>query len=89
MSHYTSMSTYALKSELDRLNMEFETVKSQSYALNMARGKPSGEQLNLSMPMLDIVNSKSDCYSEGGIDCRNYGELSGIPEAKQLMADLV
>ena len=89
MSKYSSMSTYTLQSELERLNMEFETVKSQSYALNMARGKPSGKQLDLSMPMLDIVNSKSDYYSEGGIDCRNYGELSGIPEAKALMADLV
>ena len=89
MSKYSSMSTYTLESELERLNMEFETVKSQSYALNMARGKPSGKQLDLSMPMLDIVNSKSDYCSEGGIDCRNYGELSGIPEAKALMADLV
>lgn len=89
MSRYSTMSEYELHSELSRLHTEFEMVKSQAYALNMARGKPSADQLDLSMPMLDLVNSKTDCFSEGGIDCRNYGELSGIPEAKQLMADLI
>ncbi len=89
MTRYSTMSDYELNSELARLQTEFDMVKSQGYALNMARGKPSSGQLDLSMPMLDLVNSQTDCYSEGGIDCRNYGELSGIPEAKSLMADLI
>ena len=52
----------------------------------MARGKPSAEQLDLSMPLLEALTSYEDCISEDGTDCRNYGVLDGLPEAKRLMA---
>ena len=52
----------------------------------MARGKPGADQLELSRDLLDVLDSKSDCRTESGIDCRNYGELLGIPEARQLFA---
>ena len=58
-------------------------------SLNMARGKPAATQLDLVMPMLDVLNSSSELIAEDGTDCRNYGELKGIPEARKLIADMV
>ncbi|MBO7573813.1 MAG: aminotransferase [Bacilli bacterium] len=67
---------------------QFENYKVQKLDINMARGKPCPEQLNLSLPMLDIVNSKSNCFDED-IDCRNYSALEGIPDCKKLFADIL
>ena len=78
-----------LKSRLETCLEEFEKVKMTNLELNLSRGKPSKEQLNLSMKLLDEVNSKSDTFSEDGMDCRNYGALDGIPEAKRLMAGML
>ncbi len=54
--------------------------------LNMARGKPGADQLDLSLPMLGMLASVEDCLAEDGTDCRNYGVLDGLPEAKRLLA---
>lgn len=70
----------SLKAELDE---RYKESKSKGLNLNMARGKPSATQLNVSMDILDVVNSKSDLSSIDGTDCRNYGVLDGIPEAKK------
>ena len=67
---------------------QFEDYKAQKLDINMARGKPCPEQLNLSLPMLDIVNSKTNCFDED-IDCRNYSALEGIPECKKLFSDIL
>lgn len=75
-----------LKSELEA---EFEKVKACNLKLDMSRGKPSDEQLNLSMEMMDILKSDSDLICSEGVDCRNYGVLDGIKEAKQLLADMM
>ena len=58
-------------------------------SLNMARGKPAVEQLDMVMDILDVLDSKSEMVAENGIDVRNYGEMDGIPEAKKLMADMM
>ena len=76
----------SLKSELDE---RYKESKSKGLNLNMARGKPSATQLNVSMDILDVINSKSDLNALDGTDCRNYGVLDGLPEAKQLMADMM
>ena len=55
----------------------------------MSRGKPSAEQLNLSMGMMDVLTSDTDLICQEGVDCRNYGVLDGITEAKQLLADMM
>ncbi|MBS6395998.1 MAG: aminotransferase class I/II-fold pyridoxal phosphate-dependent enzyme [Clostridiales bacterium] len=60
-----------------------------SLHLDLSRGKPSKEQLDLSVKMLDVLHSHSVLDSEDGTDCRNYGGADGIPEAKKLMADLM
>ncbi len=55
----------------------------------MSRGKPSAKQLDVSLGLLDTINSSSDLKTLDGTDCRNYGVLDGIPEAKKLMADMM
>lgn len=89
MKKYSNMSQKALEEELSSLVLEYEKFKDQNLKLDMSRGKPSPKQLDLSMGILDTVNSKSDCNSENGLDCRNYGMLDGIIEAKRLFAELL
>ncbi len=71
----------------ESLLLKYEDYKAQGLKLNMARGKPGQEQLALSMPMLDVLNAASDCRASDGADCRNYGELDGIADAKKLFSD--
>ena len=74
-----------LKSELEA---QFDEVKAKNLKLDMSRGKPSTEQLNLSMDMMDVLKSDSDLVCEEGVDCRNYGVIDGIPEAKRLLGEM-
>ena len=71
----------------NELQKQYQYYKSLKLNINMARGKPCYDQLDLSLPMLDIVNSKTNCFDED-IDCRNYSALEGIPEAKKLFSDI-
>lgn len=68
------------------LEEEYKTMESKGLNLNMARGKPGFSQLELCMPMLDVVNSHSDMRTMLGNDTRNYGDLDGIGECRRLMA---
>ena len=86
---YKDYTNEQLKNEYEKLSKEFEDIKSLNLALNMSRGVPSKEQIELSLPMLDILNSSSQCVTEEGLDCRNYGVLDGIPSCKKLMADVM
>lgn len=87
MSSYEKMTVGQLQEEYAKLKNEFDAVKKQKLALNMARGKPSVEQLALSMPMLDVLDAKSDYKSEDGLDCRNYGDLKGILDARKFFSE--
>lgn len=89
MKHYQEMSREELTQELTLLEEEYAKIKDMGLALDMSRGKPGADQLNLSMDMMDVLDSKSVLKSENGTDLRNYGILDGIPEAKKLMADVV
>lgn len=81
------------KSELIELRKEleakFEDAKGKGLQLDMSRGKPSKEQLDLTNDMMDVFSSSSDMKDASGLDVRNYGILDGIPEAKKLMADIM
>lgn len=77
------------KSELNLLLEKYEEYKKTGLCLNMSRGKPCKEQLNLSMKMMDVLNSAADLDCEDGIDCRNYGVLGGIEECKRLLGDII
>lgn len=76
----------ALKGELEK---EYEEVKKLGLSLDMSRGKPGADQLNLSVDMLNVIVDADGCKAENGFDCRNYGVLDGIPECKKLFADLL
>ena len=89
MKAYRDMDRNELLALKEELTGAYEAVKRKGLSLNMARGKPANEQLDLSMGLLDVVNSGSDVTAEDGIDCRNYGEMDGIYEAKKLLADMV
>lgn len=89
MTAYKDMSVEELMELKSELEQEFEEVKAKGLKLDMSRGKPSMAQLNLSMGMMDVLTSESDLSCEEGVDCRNYGVLDGIREAKQLLADMM
>ena len=76
----------ALKCELEK---KYEEVKKLGLSLDMSRGKPAADQLDLSMDLLTVMTTAEDCIGENGFDCRNYGVLDGIPECKKLFADLL
>ena len=88
MALYKNMSKKELQAEKEKLQKEYEGYKAEHLSLNMARGIPSKAQLELSMGLLDSVNSSTDLTGINGADYRNYGILDGIPEAKKLFADL-
>ena len=73
---------------MDQKLERFNYLKSLHLNIDMSRGKPSKEQLDLSLPMMDVLTSKSD-YVSNDIDTRNYGSLEGIKEARKLMGDVL
>ena len=88
MKKYSEMSKeelLTLKAELDK---EYADIKAQGLALDMSRGKPAADQLDLSMGLMDVLSSDSDLKCETGVDCRNYGVIDGIPEAKRLLGEM-
>ena len=75
----------ALKKELEK---QFKEVKAKGLKLDMSRGKPSKAQLDLSCGLMDVLKGDSDLVSSDGVDCRNYGILDGIFDARKLLADM-
>lgn len=89
MANYREMSEEQLKIEKEKLQTAYDAFKARGLSLDMSRGKPGAEQLDISMGMMDVLHSGEELHCQSGIDCRNYGLLSGIPEAKQMLADLL
>ena len=89
MKSYSELSIEELSELKTELEAKFEEVKNKHYNLDMSRGKPSAAQLDLAMGMMDVLSSESNLVCEEGVDCRNYGVLDGIREAKQLLADMM
>ena len=89
MSTYADLSAAELDTLRAQLEEEYAGYKAKGLKLNMARGKPAAAQLDLSMPMLDILSSDADYKSADGTDCRNYGVVDGLPEAKEFMASML
>ena len=86
---YNDMSKEELLALKESLNKEYAEAKAKGLALDMSRGKPSAKQLDVSLGLLDTINSSSDLKTLDGTDCRNYGVLDGLTEAKKLMADMM
>lgn len=88
MKPYGKMSREELLQEKTALEAKYQEFQNQGIRLDMSRGKPSKAQLDLSNGMMDILSSSANMVSEAGVDCRNYGVMDGIPEARQLLADM-
>ncbi len=89
MSTYAEMDKAALEQEYAKVKEQYEGYKALNLKLNMARGKPSSMQLDVSGDILTVLSKNEDCYDAEGTDVRNYGGLDGIPECKKLFADLL
>ncbi len=85
---YLSMSATELQAELESVKKEYEEIKAQGLSIDMSRGKPGADQLDISDGMLKVLDD-GDFKCESGLDVRNYGMLDGIPECKKLFADLL
>ena len=88
MKPYRDLTAQERTELLARLRQEFDVLKTKNLKLNMARGKPGKEQLKLVSGVMDAMTQEDD-YMSDGIDVRNYGELSGLPCAKRLWADIL
>ena len=85
---YATRTAEELKAEYQLVKSHFEDLKGEGLKLNMARGKPGKAQLDLVSDILTVLASPDQCVVDG-LDVRNYGELSGIPAAKKLFADIL
>ena len=86
---YKEMTKAELLALRTELMSAYEEKKGLGLNLSMARGKPSKEQLELSMPMLDVLNNNTNFVGEDKLDVRNYGVLPGIKEARRFFADIL
>lgn len=89
MKAYNMMTKKELMAQKAELDRQFADAKKKGLQLDMSRGKPEPAQLDMGMEILDALTSDSDMKSMEGIDTRNYGLLTGITEAKHLMADVM
>ena len=85
---YTSMSKAQLQEEYDAVAQRFQDLKGKNLKLDMSRGKPGREQLDLVSDILTVLSSPADCV-EDGLDVRNYGELAGLPCARRYFAEIL
>ncbi len=89
MKAYKELGKEELLALREDLNKQYEEAKAKGLKLDMSRGKPSSAQLDMEKDFLGMVISDADVTTETGVDCRNYGLLDGIPEAKKLLADML
>ena len=89
MKKYSELTREELEALQKELKARYKEYQAKDLKLNMARGKPCVEQLDLSMGMMDVLSSASDLTCDDGTDCRNYGVLDGIKEAQELLADMM
>ncbi len=88
MKAYKTMKKEELLEEYSALLGKYKEYKERGLKLDLSRGKPNSDQLDVSQALLSYPLTREDCFSEAGVDCRNYGELTGLPETKRLFADI-
>ena len=89
MKKYSEFSKSDLKKEYLSVKEEYEKYKKMDLKLDLSRGKPNSDQLDISLPLLSEARPREKCFSENGVDCRNYGVLDGIPEMKRLFSEVL
>lgn len=89
MKAYKDLSKEELLTLQKQLNKEYEEAKAKELKLDMSRGKPAASQLDMEMDFMNVLNADSILKTEAGVDCRNYGVMDGIPEARKLIGDVL
>lgn len=89
MAKYTQMDRPALQAAFDAVKAEYQALKERGLSLDMSRGKPGSDQMDLSWQMFDSISHMSGYKNETGVDCRNYGGLDGLPELKNLFSQIL
>ena len=89
MKKYEELSKEELCAEYEEILRKYNEFKSMGLTLDLSRGKPNSDQLDISLPLLSEARPREKCFSINGVDCRNYGVLDGIPEMKQLFAEML
>ena len=88
MKKYTEMTREELEQQKEELRKQYEEIRAMGLSLDMSRGKPGTDQLDISMEMMVVLHSGVELRCETGVDCRNYGVIDGIPEAKRLLGEM-
>lgn len=86
---YSEMSKEQLQNEYTKVRAEYDSWCQQNLSLDMAREKPGPDQMDLSLELFDLVNTKTGFKNFTGIDCRNYGGLDGLIELKNLFSEIM
>lgn len=86
---YTDMNNDELLLQYNKVKTEYEKYCGMKLSLDLSRGKPNSDQLDISLPLLSEARPREKCFSINGVDCRNYGVLDGIPEMKKLFSDML
>ncbi len=89
MKAYKDLSKEELLTLQEQLNKKYEEAMVKGLKLDMSRGKPAASQLDMEMDFMNVLNADSVLKTEEGVDCRNYGVMDGIPEAKKLIGDVL
>lgn len=89
MKAYKDLSKEELLTLQEQLNKDYKDAKAKGLKLDMSRGKPAASQLDMEMDFMNILNKDSVLKTEAGVDCRNYGIMDGIPEARKLIGDVL
>jgi len=87
MKRYSEMKKEELLEEKRKLEKKYIEFCSSELKLDLSRGKPNSEQLDISQGLMSVDMEKSNCFSKDGLDCRNYGVVDGLPEMKEFFAE--
>ncbi len=87
--NYCSMTRAELENEKQLLQNEYNEYAKQKLNINMTRGKPCTEQLDITEGMLGVMSKNEDCFTDKGFDCRNYGLVDGIDDAKKMFSPII
>ena len=83
------MNSEELSARYAALLEEYKNYRARGLSLDLSRGKPNASQLDVSQGLMQVEMSREACFSEGGLDCRNYGCLDGLPEMKRLFSEML
>ncbi len=86
---YADLTKEELRAEYELLKNKYEEYKMRNLSLDLSRGKPNSDQLDVSQGLMNVEMDKESCKSLNGVDCRNYGILDGLPEMKKFYADVL